>query len=264
MTRDDEPSDDDNTTIGVKSVAAVALFLGALGTLLALGTWQAGKFLDKRPRFQQMEERLDRPPVEFRSASRLGDDSVDFRRARLVGGSFDRKHSVLIGEQFDRGRPGFWVLTPYVFADGTSVFVKRGWVPNENPRELVRETEAPENPVVGIVYPPYAPPEIEDSADSDPFGRRKLPVVSSLDLEYLHESLPTPGPGRTALIVLGDEFAKDWEPRYPKPSAEHVTDPYLTPGKHLTYTVLWYGCAALLVWLFWAGVTGRLDPQARH
>lgn len=251
-----------------KVIVGGLVFLAMFAVLISLGVWQASKFAVKRPYFEAMNGRMDEAPLEVDSASDLTEKSTDFRKVELTGGGFERNYTVLIAGRFHEHDRGYWVLTPYVFDDGSAVYIQRGWVPYKGGRKIARESPLPPSTFSGgFVYTPIYtdrdPRARKKAKKASPFEAEKMPILAGLDVELLYEQIPYDGPGRRTLIVLGEQFGKSWNHSNPIPTDEHITDPYLTPMKHFTYAVLWFGCAALLVWLVWAGWTGRLDPGAR-
>lgn len=267
MTSDPTDTGEARDGITVGKVASVLAFAVMLAILISLGTWQAGKYLAKQPRFGKMHERLPREAIVIQSATALEPTSTDFRKVRLAGGGFKQKKTVLIGGRFWQREPGLWVLTPYVFADDSVVWVQRGWVPQKKGPAIAEDAPLPSPDFSGGFV--YSTSAFEPSIHARRLARKgrllsrsELPVLKSLDIELLYDLVDGPDPGRNSIVVLGSDFAEQWESEYPVPTDEHITDPYLTPMKHFTYAVLWYGCSGLLIWLFWAGWTGRLDPEA--
>ncbi len=263
-------SNTENTTFTPLRIAAIVALLAALGILGVLGTWQFSKYLAKRTSWATMNERLEEPPLTIRSATELT-APVDFRRVRLAGGELRPERSALVARRFYENQPGYWVITPYVFADGSTVLIQRGWVPEDAGPELAKEAEVPPgDALVGMVY--TKPVEVPDRVSRDRLSAGEFeldesawPVLSDVDTDLLYDALPFDGPRRPTTILLGREFARSWDGSGKIIATdEHVTAPYLTPGTHLGYATLWYGSALLLCWVFWAGWTGRLDPHHRR
>lgn len=255
------------TTRPVLRVLAVLALVICLAILGSLGTWQASKYLLKRHTFALMDERLTLPVVPVSSASDLVEE-LDYRRVQLRDGALDNERSVLVSRRFHKNQPGFFVATPYVFEDDSTVLVQRGWVPEKDGEDLASSAPLPPpDSLVGLVYTPRDPRpddlarESRAAGEFEPGGWQAL---GELDADLLYDALPHAPPPRTnTLVILGEDFAQNWD-QLPEPTHDYITDPYLTPAVHFGYATLWYGSALLLIWLFWAGWTGRLDPGARH
>lgn len=240
----------------LRALAVLALLI-CLAILGSLGTWQASRFLERKDIFERMDAGQALPVVEVVSATQLL-PAFDYRTIELSGGRLQMDQTVLVERRFHKHLPGDWTVTPYIFADGTAVWVHTGWIP-EDQREL-----AAHHPALlrGLVVTPNDI-AADDIARSNPkFTLENHPVIGELDLELLYDALEPAGPPRDfSFVVLNGPG----QPKtYPTPSHAYITDPYLTPAVHFGYATLWYGSGLLLIWLFWAGWTGRLDPTARR
>ncbi len=235
------------------ALAILAVCLLLLGTL---GTWQASRFIERRAIFAQMEVSQALPVAELTSAQQLT-EAFDYRNVRLAGGKLLMEKTALVARRFHKHLPGNWTITPYQFSDGSVVIVHTGWLPDARPTD----PRTPPAELTGIVVTPTKV-KTDDVARTDrAFSLDGLPFLGALDTEFLYTTLALPAPPRpnTLVVLTGDE-----QPNvYPAPSHAHITNPYLTPAVHFGYATLWYGAGLLMIWLFWAGWTGRLDPSAR-
>ena len=244
-----------------RGLALVALVM-ALAILASLGTWQAGRYLMRRDIFDRMEEHLPQAIVTVDSATDFA-EIPEFRRVRLEGGSLALEHTALIPRRFHKHLPGAWVLAPYVFADGSVVFVQRGWIPEH--MEDAPPTSAPDAPLVGLVQMSGIREDVlaREYAAAGRFDLQSLPRLGDLDVALLYDTLDAPRPRADLLVVLGDDYREHASAELPTATYDHITRPYLTPMTHFGYAFLWYGAALLLVWIFWAGWTGRLARGSR-
>lgn len=249
---------------------SVGALLCALAILAALGTWQGSKFIDKWGTFALMDERLELEPIDISSATQLTDD-VDFRPVRLQAGALVPDQTALVVRRFHKHRPGSFVYTPFRFTDGSTVLVQRGWVPEGNAAQIVAGAPLPDQDLLGFVYTPKertADLEARERVENGQFSFDPTPEMGEGDTEVLYEAMGddvTPPPRLNTVVVLSEQFASTW-PRdgLPEPAWQHITTPYLTPSMHLGYTVMWYGSGVVLMWVFWAGWTGRLNPGYRR
>ncbi|WP_407061715.1 SURF1 family protein [Aureimonas sp. SK2] len=113
------------------------LILGAAGlvvfaVLMALGVWQVQRLHWKLDLIERVEARIHAPPAPPPSPAQwaaFDGEAEEYRRVR-VEGTFRHDHETLVQALTERGA-GFWVLTPLVSPDGTTVLVNRGFVPPE-------------------------------------------------------------------------------------------------------------------------------------
>lgn len=238
-------------------VLAVLVLVICLAILFSLGTWQATRFLERRDSFATMEARQAMPVVAVSSADQLGPD-LDYRNISLDGGRLRMDLTVVVERRFHKHLAGNWTVTPYQFADNSVVVVHTGWVPEAE----VDALQSPPAELTGIVVTPKRV-KLDDLARRDPaFSLEGTPRLGELDTALIYdkaEGMKPPARPNTLVALNGPEVLQV----YPMPSVEHITNPYLTPAVHFGYASLWFGSALLMIWLFWAGWTGRLDPSAR-
>jgi cytochrome oxidase assembly protein ShyY1 len=133
------------------------------------------------------------------------------------------------------------VLTPLRLADGSAVFVDRGWVPSPDARAIdpTRTREADTATVTGLgVRAPRAPGDVD-------------PVA-------LADSLPYP---LAAFVIqwlpAGDGFSDSPLPVRRWPAAE------LDDGPHLSYAIQWFAFAAIALGGMVAVVRQAREPRGR-
>lgn len=108
-----------------------------------LGVWQVERLQWKLALIRTVDARLAAAPVATppRSAwASLDPKALEYRKLKLTG-RFDLSRTTRVDALTDLG-PGWWVLTPFVTADGT-ILVNRGFVP----KTPVRQTD-PQGPVI--------------------------------------------------------------------------------------------------------------------
>lgn len=229
--------------------------------LLALGTWQASRFVDRLALEEERDERLAQPGSTLETAKSL-DAEDDFTRI-TARGKLDLSRTVLFKFRNYQSRPGYWLASPMVFEDDSALLVNRGWVPMETGRELARELgETGEVEVSGVV-------RIPDQIISDDDTRAKMAEDSlkgsyvewsSFDVSGVYAALPYDTPDLPAVLVLEEQETSH---RYPIASADHITKPYLTSEKHLGYAITWYTLALCLLALWVAAGFGLVSSRPR-
>jgi surfeit locus 1 family protein len=196
--------------------AIVALAVAAV--FARLGVWQLHRLDERKARNAEILAARNLPPVEL-PEHKVEPDALRDRRAHARG-AYDYEHArVWTGRTYD-GAPGVALLTPLRLADGSAVFVDRGWVPSADAMHVdaSRYQEGDSADVTGLALP--AP---RDRGDVDPVAlRRVLPYqVLGLVLQLNDTAAPHP-------IGL-----KRWRP------------PALDNGPHLSYAIQWFAFALI-------------------
>lgn len=114
------------------------LMLALAVTCVFLGNWQMQRLAEKEALMAAVEQRLDAEPVPAPGAgdwSALDLDQWNFRPVGLTGSyRYTQTVTVFTSLSNARGRfsgPGYWVVTPFELDGGGTVFVNRGFVPQE-------------------------------------------------------------------------------------------------------------------------------------
>ncbi len=221
-------------------LVAIAAAAGALLTA-RLGWWQLDRAGQKLALQAALDERSRLPAVD--SAADLASDAQaasmqQHRQVRLTG-RWSSAHTVYLDNRQLDGRPGFFVLTPLLLADGSAVVVQRGWMPRDfqdRSRVTTVPTPAGSVEVQGRIAPP--PARLFD------FGAVESGVIrQNLDLDaYARET----GLRLRPLSVLladssatsGDGLRRDWQA------------PASGAAKNHGYAAQWFALSALIVVLY--------------
>ena len=111
---------------------AIGIVLAALCVLLGLGIWQLQRLAWKNELIELRETRLAEAPIAL--PADLADPAALLaalaHRRVTVSGAFLHDREVYLAAT-RRGKFGFRVITPLRRADGATVLIDRGWVPNE-------------------------------------------------------------------------------------------------------------------------------------
>lgn len=215
----------------------IALAAAAVALLTArLGLWQLSRGAEKTALQTAIERQAQQPPLPGLPAE-LSPASAPAHRRVALAGRWSAAHTVYLDNRQMYGRPGFYVVTPLVLADGRAVLVQRGWLPRDM-RERARLPEVPtpdsEVALQGRIAPPPGRLFQFDGADE---GR----IRQNLDLAAFARET---GLRLVPLSVMQTEPAaseglrRDW--------------PQATSGvaTHYGYAFQWFGLSALVVFLY--------------
>ena len=106
--------------------------LAAVATALLttrLGVWQLSRADEKITLQAAVEQQALQPLLEALPDDAQPAPTWHHRRVRLQG-RWSSPHTVYLDNRQMNGRPGFFVVTPLVLADGRAVLVQRGWLPS--------------------------------------------------------------------------------------------------------------------------------------
>ncbi|MBB6345980.1 SURF1 family cytochrome oxidase biogenesis protein [Nonomuraea muscovyensis] len=109
-------------------IALHVVVLLVIPAFVLLGRWQFGRFEERSANSDRVTANLAAPPVPVESLAGPVAEEDDRYRAVTASGSYDAAQGLLVRRRPQEGRPGFYVLTPLVMADGRAVLVNRGWV----------------------------------------------------------------------------------------------------------------------------------------
>jgi surfeit locus 1 family protein len=223
----------------------------ALGVLFfRLGQWQWDRGVHRQAEWDAFARGADAPlPL---GAQNL--DSLPRFQRISVAGSWDAAHQFLIDNRSHGGLPGYEVLTPLQLSDGRSLLVDRGWVAFTGSRARL--------PVIRIDQP--APVSLTGRLDNLPAGGLAFghAAPSNDALWPKVTSFPTLAELSAALgrkvqpwmLLLDpmspDGFVRDWQP------------PGLSPLRHWSYAIQWWGFAVTLAIIWGIMSARRREPEA--
>ncbi|WP_157961530.1 SURF1 family protein [Acuticoccus kandeliae] len=232
-------------TISGARVLLALLILSAFAILVGLGTWQLQRLAWKEALIATAGERPGLPAVAPPGPGDWAAFDIkdwDFRRVRLTG-TFGEKEAhawaVLAEPHGPLGGAGEFVVAPLTTAEGWSVLVNRGFVPEaQKDRSTRHGSEPPSGPVTieGIIRRDDTPGMF--TPDPDPaanrfYGRHIATLARFLGLD----------PAKTAPYSI-DLVASETPPGGLPQAGESVVT-FRNP--HLQYALTWYGLAAALV-----------------
>jgi surfeit locus 1 family protein len=172
-------------------------------------------------------------------------------------GHYDGTHQFLLDNMSHDGYPGYQVLTPLTLADGRTLIVNRGWVPISQSRRDLPNVALPADPD-GIADPggltdrgglPAAPMGRLDNlpvpgialGHAAPASGGTWPKLTSFPtMADLSTALGRPLESRQLLLDADQPlgYVRDWQP------------PGMSPARHLSYAIQWWGFAAVAAVLY--------------
>jgi len=223
-----------------------AIVLAVVGVLVGLGQWQLERLDQVRTSNQLLAARAQEAPVDLNAeaASLRSDPSAyEFRRVAATG-VFVPDEEVLQRNRVQRGFQGLDVLTPFRLGDGTTVLVRRGWVPATMDTPPVTDAPPPSGVVriEGVLEATVPQPSFGARDPDDGVLLRVFhPDTARLDGQMTGSLLP--------IILRMDPLPETDATTLPVPPEA----PGLDQGSHLSYAVQWHVFAllALIAYGLW-------------
>lgn len=231
----------------VPAVLAFALLIGLGVWQLQRKAWKEGLIADLTARLAVPAQAL--PPA--RLWPRLDQAQDEYRPVKFTA-VFDNSHEALVYASAtafrpDVSGPGYWVFTPARLADGGTVIVNRGFVPDsrKDPKSRLEGQVSGPVDIMGAMRWPdsrhwFTPGD--DPAHNLWFARDPASIAAAKGLGpvapfYVEQAAPAPPGG------------------LPQPGKLIVS----LPDNHLQYALTWFGMAAVLAGIFvgWSFSSGR-------
>jgi surfeit locus 1 family protein len=214
-------------------VARLLAAVVVLAVTARLGVWQLDRAAQKLELQTQVEQQALKPALAALAPSDL--EELVHRRAVLQG-HWAVRHTVYLDNRQMNGRPGFFVLTPLVMADGRTIVVQRGWIPRHSQdRTALASVQTPDGLVEvsgRIAPPPSKLMELRQGSSGH--------IRQNLDLAELERES-----GLTLVPVTlvdtrpaSEGLLRDW----PVPT--------LGVAKHYGYAFQWFALSALVFLLY--------------
>lgn len=230
--------------------AFIGFMLALMAVFVTLGIWQVERLGEKEHLIANVASRMtlapeQLPPVAEWSA--FDADAWNYRPV-IASGTFQPERTVLVFTSLadQRGKysgPGYWVMTPLQLAAGGTVFVNRGFVPQES-AEAFAAGGAVEPGLVSLEGVARATEEVNSFTPAPDTAKRVEWVRNTARLAALAGPVAQPvAPIYIDLPALG-------EGTLPQGGETIVS----FPNNHLGYAITWFGFATLVPFLlfFWA------------
>ena len=227
----------------------VVLMLAVAATCVWLGTWQMQRLAEKEALIAVVGARLGVPPVPVPAADEwttLDPEELSFQPVSLTG-TFRYNQTVTVFTSLANANgpasgPGYWVVTPFMLTDGGTVFVNRGFIPQDFQEAAVTDGEGDgaEVTIAGLLRPGEAAgfmtpePNMSDRIDwvRDPVRLAAMVDPALAPFAPFYVDLPA---GPAGELPQGGETVVEF------------------PNNHLGYAYTWYGFAIVAVVMlgFW-------------
>jgi cytochrome oxidase assembly protein ShyY1 len=192
-----------------------------------LSQWQFARRAQVVAAIEQLDANYGMPPIDLPTAQAGKPDSLKWRPVK-VSGIYLLNELLLVRNRPSNGNPGFEQLIPLKTADGTVVFVNRGWLPTGNQQDKPDVNPLPVSSQVTIVG---------NLMPSEPLTQRgapsgQLPVANGY-LAARQLGFPVRSTVRSFYLRLISET-----PAAEK-SPKAFSKPQITEGNHLSYALQW-------------------------
>jgi surfeit locus 1 family protein len=216
-----------------------------------LGQWQWDRGVQRQAEWDAFARGADAPmPLEARSLR----DLPRFRRIGVTG-AWDAAHQFLLDNRSHAGLPGYEVVTPLDLPDGRVLLVDRGWVAFTGSRARLPAITITPTPTVSLTGRlDHLPAGGLALGHAAPASDASWPKVTSFPtLDELGQAL---GRGLEPWMLLldpasPDGYVRDWHP------------PGLSPLRHWSYAIQWWGFAVTLLIIWGIMSARRQEPRAR-
>ncbi len=217
------------------ALVLAAALLGA-GVTARLGVWQLDRAAQKNALQAALDQRRALPALgmEGLAADAAGAALQQYRRITLAG-RWQPEATVYLDNRQMHGRPGFFVVTPLVLADGSAVLVQRGWQPrdmSDRTRVVVPPTPGGPVEIAGRIAPP--PARLYEFAGQDTGTVRQNLDIDSFGREWRLQLRPL-SVLQQAEGAAPDGLLRDWLP------------PATGVDKHYGYAFQWFALSALIL-----------------
>ena len=216
---------------------------------IRLGEWQWDRGVHRQAEWDAFARGADAPVAL--GAQRLS--SLERFKRINVAGNWDADRQFLIDNRSHGGLPGYEVLTPLKLSDGRVLLVDRGWVPFTGSRAHL--------PLITIIR--TAPVSLTGRLDNLPVG--------GLALGHAAPTTDSTWPKVTSFPTLAElsaalgEKVEPWmlllDPASPEGYVRDWQPPGLSPLRHWSYAIQWWGFAVTLVIIWGIMSARRQEPK---
>ena len=216
---------------------------------IRLGDWQWDRGVRRQAEWDAFARGADAPMTL--GAQRLA--SLERFKRISVPGTWDVERQFLIDNRSHGGLPGYEVLTPLRLSDGRVLLVDRGWVAFTGSRAHL--------PVISLSR--TAPVSVTGRLDNVPVG--------GLALGHAAPTTDSTWPKVTGFPTLAElgaalgEKVEPWmlllDPASPDGYVRDWQPPGLSPLRHWSYAIQWWGFAVTLVIIWGIMSARRQEPK---
>lgn len=222
-------------------VTTLLVVVGA-AICIRLGIWQLDRLAQRRAFNEHYLEISMTTPLVLDSAPKEDLTGMEYRLVSATG-TYDQANSVVLRNQYHDSQPGYFLLTPLLFKDGTAIVVERGWIPaegNSSPSDWKKYAQPGEVNINGIIRVGQTKPDLGGVPDPElAAGQTRLDFWNLVNLERIGKQVP---------YKLLPVFIQ------PNPDPEAATPPFpyqptieISEGPHLGYALQWFSFSILLL-----------------
>jgi cytochrome oxidase assembly protein ShyY1 len=236
-----------------------ALLVAALFAIACffLGRWQWHRHEDKAARAERIDNHYFASPVPLSRAMPVPDASLpraqEWTRVTATG-RYDAQHLMLVRNRPNNGVFGYEVVVPLDLADGTSLLVDRGWIPNG--RSAAEPSRTPDTPTGDVTVTGWL------RVGEPSMGRQMTNgQLASINLSEAR--------AQTGATLYGAYLIRRSEVGQPGERIEHpqaLESPDTGQGPHLAYALQWWLAAPVGFVLVFVGARREhlegSDPRA--
>ncbi|SNX28077.1 surfeit locus 1 family protein [Polynucleobacter meluiroseus] len=235
-----------------KSKAQKFIFLGFLFCafigFIGLGTWQIYRLQWKNQLIESVEQRIHAQALPAPDASEWSRITAaqDAYRHISASGLLLSAHSVAVQATTELG-PGFWLLTPLKQANGTIIYINRGFIKSGHP-DLKPETNRSQEQVQFTGLLRISEPKGGFLRTNDPVNNRWY----SRDIEAIANTANLQRVAPFFMDAQKAENSKDGVAFTVGPD-----DPVMGltvvhfPNSHLVYAITWFALALMVLIAYW-------------
>ncbi len=218
--------------------------------LVSLGNWQMRRLAWKEGLIAAIAARTHTEPVTLAAAEERAARGEDIEYARVkVDGQLLNEREIHLYAFDETYGPGYDVITPLRLADGSAVFVNRGFVP-EDLREPAKRQAGQQGGTVTIVGLVRAPEAKRMFVPDNDVARN---VWYWRDLDAMAAAVLGTEAAHAHHVFVDAEATPAPPGGWPKGGVTRLE----LPNRHLEYALTWYGLAAALVGVFAAFAAAR-------
>jgi len=209
------------------------LVIFSIGAFGVLSWWQWSRAEERRADRIAIEVSVSDPKT-LESASEI-DGLIAFTPVTLEG-TFRNEYSVLVRKRPLEGSNGLWVMTPFQTADGSKVWLLRGWMPAAASATGVIEVPDAPSGVVSVIA------AIRDPEGTEPVAGLPQGQIPGVDPKVLPS---TGSPTASNFLHLMRTSA-------PEEDLLAVPLPSVDEGQNISYAVQWilFALVAAVGWFY--------------
>ncbi|KKB76764.1 hypothetical protein VW35_17515 [Devosia soli] len=237
--------------------------LGLAGVCFYLGNWQMSRLAEKEALIAAVDSRIDAAPIPVPAPSTWDSLKVEdlvYQPVELTGTYRYTQTTTVFTSLADPkgplGGPGYWVMTPFELVGGGTVFINRGFVPQQYQEvaavgDLHGDDPGPVT-ITGLFRAPESAGMMTPEADMSnriEWVRDPKRLAAMVD--------PSLAPIAPFFIDLPAGAAGDL------PQSGETTVSF--PNNHFGYALTWYGFAIIAIvmlgfWLWSRGKRSTIEP----